>query len=205
MFKVFLYGSKIIHAENDPRFKRIGDRSALRGYRLIFRKYADITKHDGYLVCGAIYEIDQETLKWLDTQEGYPVAYRRIKRIVHQSWLTSSDQTRTHECFVYKMNSVGARMPDREYISLLIPGLREIGHNDPFAYINAAYALTRETRGKNDEHPRTRLVRRNTEYSRSIAITRVAHGLRPICLIDDKVSEAARGNPDLFRYNIPPY
>jgi gamma-glutamylcyclotransferase (GGCT)/AIG2-like uncharacterized protein YtfP len=92
----------------------------LKGYHLVFDKYANIEL--GGKVIGALWEIDAETLDNLDYREGYPGFYQR--KIV-----SVTCNGRQYNAIVYYLadDQTGRQrtMPSEQYINSLLRGYKE--------------------------------------------------------------------------------
>jgi gamma-glutamylcyclotransferase len=88
--KYFAYGSNMDSERMSERTIRFSQRThaILKGYRLDFNKvasrnpqegYANVVKFENGIVEGVLYEIPDSDLSKLDTHEGYPDHYDRIK------------------------------------------------------------------------------------------------------------------------------
>ena len=96
----------------------------LPGFHLTFRQFANVER--GGSVIGAIWQIDQLTLKGLDMREGFPEMYGR------QFCSIQGEDGKTYRAYVYLMNSKYVRMakgypPSRNYIKMLATGYTEFG------------------------------------------------------------------------------
>lgn len=96
----------------------------LRGYRLAFcgGGHADILRHAGGLVQGALYEVRADDIAALDRYEGVPTYYHRI--IVS---VTDSAGGR-QKAQAYKMNSGASDAePSLSYVLTIVCGCRDWG------------------------------------------------------------------------------
>ncbi len=106
----------------------------LEGYHLEFSYFATI--EPGGSMMGVLWEIDSETLRQLDSREGYPHFYdRRVVNVFHE--------TETYGAIVYFMTdrySGNVReQPPQHYVDRLTTGYTEFGI--PLTQIEEALAL----------------------------------------------------------------
>lgn len=91
----------------------------LKGFNLTFNELADIIEAKNEEVLGAIYVISKEELEVLDTLEGYPDLYDRIKVEV------SDERGNTYEALAYTMMEKDLQSPPEHYYNLLLDGYRD--------------------------------------------------------------------------------
>lgn len=93
--------------------------ASLKGYALAFNELADIVENETEEVLGALYVISKEELEILDTLEGYPDLYDRIKVEV------TDKRGSTYEAFAYTMIEKDIQSPPEHYYNLLLDGYRD--------------------------------------------------------------------------------
>lgn len=76
-YPYFAYGSNLYYAQMSDRCpeSKIISPAILEGYKLIFRKVADVTKRKNEHVNGVLYNVTEEDVKRLHKFEGYPFKY----------------------------------------------------------------------------------------------------------------------------------
>ena len=97
--------------------KKVG----LKGFSLTFNELADIVEDENEEVLGAIYVISKEELEILDTLEGYPDLYNRIKVEV------IDEKGNTYEALAYTMTEKGLENPPEHYYKKLLDGYKDWG------------------------------------------------------------------------------
>lgn len=113
----FAYGMNLNHAHMEtacPTAVPIGPRK-IQGYRLVFRRYADIVESaPEHCVWGGCWEIDAAAEEALDRVEGYPVLY---------------DKLIIDGMMVYQMNESGypGMEPSPGYVAKIREGLADFG------------------------------------------------------------------------------
>jgi gamma-glutamylcyclotransferase (GGCT)/AIG2-like uncharacterized protein YtfP len=118
----------------DSHCKPIGA-ATLEGYHLEFEYFATI--EPGGSMQGVLWEIDDETLYYLDNREGYPNYYnRRVVNVFHE--------TETYGAIVYFMTDryISAsvdKSPPQHYVDRLTIGYTQFGI--PLTQIEEALAL----------------------------------------------------------------
>lgn len=132
----FAYGANL----DLRRFRRrcpdsvVLGRALLRNYRLAFTRYdshekggvADIVAEAGAQVWGALYDIDEQSMRALDEYEGAPRAYRR------ETVRVADDRGGEHEAITYVANKTGEFAPSRTYLALIARGARDHGLPDEY-------------------------------------------------------------------------
>ena len=108
----FAYGMNLNHAHMAtacPTAVPIGARK-IQGYRLVFRRYADIVESEEDCVWGGCWEIDAAAEYVLDGIEGYPDLYRKLV---------------IDGMMVYQMNESGypEMEPSPDYVEMIREGL----------------------------------------------------------------------------------
>lgn len=96
----------------------------LSGYHLTFRRFANI--EEGGKCYGVLWEIDQQTLKMLDKQEGFPFCYGR------QFVKVKGIDGETYNAYAYIMSDSYAKIgtgiaPSKSYIKHLVRGYERFG------------------------------------------------------------------------------
>jgi gamma-glutamylcyclotransferase (GGCT)/AIG2-like uncharacterized protein YtfP len=101
--RYFAYGSNLCREQFGRRCPESApiSRATLAGYRLTFRGHghADIVRHRGGIVRGALYEISDRDAAALDRYEGVPTYYHRLMVRVRD------DSGQPVWALAYKMNS----------------------------------------------------------------------------------------------------
>ena len=104
--------------------------ATLPNYKLIFagwsRKWrggtASIKPFQGEKVIGAVYEISERDLRWLDKHEGYPTSYNRLnKRVI------TENGDRIEAITYIKVEQSEEIQPSREYLAIIQQGYKDWG------------------------------------------------------------------------------
>ncbi len=143
----FAYGSNMDAAqmhERCPNARLLG-KASLPGYMLDFRIYspkresgcADIVLVPGEVVWGLLYDVTEKDITSLDTYEGVPQSYRRIRVRVIDA-LGKKYKADAYEV----VQKSPFQKPSQEYLGLLITAAREFSFPD--AYIKRLSSI--ETR-----------------------------------------------------------
>ena len=106
----FAYGSNLNRramAHRCPRAEPL-ERARLDGYRLVFRRFADIVGDPAGVVWGALYRLTPACLRALDKYEDAPRVYRRITVNVIRDEVAC-------EAIAYVMNAGPIAPPDVAY------------------------------------------------------------------------------------------
>ncbi|MBC2581329.1 gamma-glutamylcyclotransferase family protein [Clostridium sp. DJ247] len=116
----FAYGSNLNRLQMK---KRCPDsvplaRVRLKGYKLVFNKYADIIESKEDIVYGAVYKVSNRDIKNLDIYEEYPRLYKKIDIIVED------DEGKSYNAFVYIMNEKGKVKPAESYYNIIVQGYK---------------------------------------------------------------------------------
>lgn len=116
----FAYGSNL----SLRRMKRHAARAVpvgaarLDGYKLVFRRFIDITPDKAGVVWGAVYEITSACERTLDDYEDCPRLYRKIT--------VSVDVGGTRrDAMAYVMNEEGFAPPAIDYFTVVAQGYRD--------------------------------------------------------------------------------
>jgi len=127
----FAYGSNLNHRQMAERCPKAKPVSVLRldGWRLVFKRGADIVRDEGAFVLGALYGITLEDEAALDVHEGYPVTYTQHAVL---------DEEGRERFFFYKKAANTLRMPRGEYLETIRAGYRDWGLD--LASLDAAMA-----------------------------------------------------------------
>ena len=140
----FAYGANTnlyAMAERCPRARRI-DTAILRGYALVFRNVADITRNANGTVSGAVWNITPHCEKALDLYEGFPHLY--TKKTVS---LTLEEETEI-EAMVYVMREESSiEPPSQGYYEVIAQGYRDFG----ISLMQLTSAVERAKRVYNEE------------------------------------------------------
>lgn len=91
----------------------------LKGYKLVFNKYADIIKTERGIVYGAVYEVSDRDIKNLDAYEDYPRLYEKIDVEVEDN------EGKIYKAFVYVMNSKDTIEPKEGYYNIIKEGFKD--------------------------------------------------------------------------------
>jgi gamma-glutamylcyclotransferase (GGCT)/AIG2-like uncharacterized protein YtfP len=116
----FAYGSNL----NLRRMKRHAARAKaigaarLDGYKLVFRRFIDITPDKAGAVWGAVYEITPACERSLDAYENCPALYRKITVRVDVAG-------ELREAMAYVMNEDGFAAPAIDYFTVVAQGYRD--------------------------------------------------------------------------------
>lgn len=116
----FAYGSNL----NLTALKRLAPQArpvgaaVLEGYRLVFRRYCDITPDAKGKVHGAVYEITPACERALDAYEGFPTLYRKVDVAVEI-------QGEKRAAMVYVMNQTDLAPPEVDYFTMVTRGYRD--------------------------------------------------------------------------------
>jgi gamma-glutamylcyclotransferase (GGCT)/AIG2-like uncharacterized protein YtfP len=117
----FAYGSNLnlrAMAHRCPRAKALTV-ARLDGYRLVFRRHADISPDPKGTVWGALFELTPACVRTLDKYEGEGSSvYRKIT-------VTVTDDRGTREAMAYIMNSGQLAPPDVAYYGEIARGYRD--------------------------------------------------------------------------------
>jgi gamma-glutamylcyclotransferase (GGCT)/AIG2-like uncharacterized protein YtfP len=114
----FAYGSNI---NLNQMFKRCPDarvfiQGKLKGYKLMFRRVADIDKCKGREVSGMLYKLSRSDVQSLDLFEGYPTKYTKKTGIIET-------EQGSVKAFWYEMvNKVDTELPSSHYLARIITG-----------------------------------------------------------------------------------
>jgi gamma-glutamylcyclotransferase len=92
----------------------------LHGYRLTFRRVADIVPHAPGVVLGALYDITPACERALDVFEGVPREYRK-------SIVQVETDNGTLEAMAYIMNPAPFAPPEIGYFGIISRGYRDWG------------------------------------------------------------------------------
>lgn len=117
----FAYGSNL----NKVQMKRRCPDSVpitkvkLKCYELVFNRVADIIESEEGIVYGAIYDVSEEDIKYLDRYEGFPRLYKKIEVVVED------DEGNYHKAFVYVMTRKGRGKPLDEYYEIIKQGFMD--------------------------------------------------------------------------------
>ncbi|MEO0302046.1 MAG: gamma-glutamylcyclotransferase family protein [candidate division WOR-3 bacterium] len=127
----FAYGSNLNHKQMKERCpnSKFFKRAYLEGYMFVYDGYspfrkgavANIVPEEKSIVWGAIWEIDEHSLKELDRYEGYPHSYKR--KIVK----VKDDDGNEYEAWVYYREGEKEGIPSREYRKTIFEGAKECG------------------------------------------------------------------------------
>lgn len=116
----FAYGSNLNlrHMKRHaPRAKPVGA-ARLDGYRLVFRRFIDITADKTGVVWGAVYELTPACARRLDEYEECPALYRKITLRVDVAG-------EMKEVMAYVMNDEGLAPPAIAYFTVIAKGYRD--------------------------------------------------------------------------------
>ena len=120
----FAYGSNLNRrqfAARCPGSRPVAP-AVLRGYRLAFRGggHADIVRHRGGVVRGALYSVTARDAEGLDRYEGVPTYYHPITVFV------KDEKGRLRKALAYKMRSdVTDAAPSLSYVLTIVCGCRD--------------------------------------------------------------------------------
>ena len=120
----FAYGSNLDRrrfAARCPGSRPVSS-ATLRGYRLAFRGggHADIVRHRGGVVRGALYSVTSRDAEGLDRYEGVPTYYHPITVFV------KDEKGRLRKALAYKMRSdVTDAAPSLSYVLTIVCGCRD--------------------------------------------------------------------------------
>lgn len=106
-------------AKRCPTAKVFGT-ALLRDYRMVFRRVATIEPCKGSVVPVAIWTIDRDCERSLDSYEGYPLLYRK-------EYIPISVYGVQCEAMVYVMNGGTAALPDERYYRTIEEGYYDVG------------------------------------------------------------------------------
>jgi gamma-glutamylcyclotransferase (GGCT)/AIG2-like uncharacterized protein YtfP len=117
----FAYGSNLnlrAMAHRCPRAKAL-TAARLEGYRLVFRRYADISPDPKGTVWGALFELTPACVRALDKYEDEALGiYRKIT-------VTVTDDHGTRAAMAYVMNAGPLAPPDVAYYGEIARGYRD--------------------------------------------------------------------------------
>jgi len=144
----FAYGSNLDRHRFETRCPESRPVAAaeLRGYRLAFRGngHADILRHRGGVVRGALYSVTARDAAALDYYEGVPAYYHRITVCVKDC------EGRLRRALAYKMRSdVTDATPSLSYVLTIVCGCRD-WRIDPDDEVKAAMVVAQATPGREE-------------------------------------------------------
>jgi gamma-glutamylcyclotransferase (GGCT)/AIG2-like uncharacterized protein YtfP len=133
----FAYGSNMDLAQMQRRCpdSRLIGPAFLNGWRLTFDKnsplwgggIADIVKDENSQVWGLLYEVSEDDLKALDTYEGAPDFYRRVKVTVIDS------EAASHKALAYEVvNKENFTPPSAEYLNIIKSAAEKFNFPDSY-------------------------------------------------------------------------
>ncbi len=136
----FAYGSNL----NLRRMKRTAARAKpvsaarLDGYKLVFRRFVDITPAKNGIVWGAVYEITPACERSLDAYEDFPALYRKITVRVDVAG-------EMKDAMAYVMNEDSFSPPAIAYFTVVAQGYRD-WKLDPAPLTKARIAVMHDQR-----------------------------------------------------------
>lgn len=120
----------------------------LKGWQLLFRKYATIRKRKGYSVPVLVWRITTRDEKNLDRYEGWPDFYAKRTLNVRASSLDGGDLGDI-SAMAYIMTPEAVRLrikiciPDKHYYSVIKAGDESFGFDDKILYEALAESIDR--------------------------------------------------------------
>lgn len=113
----FAYGANVNQRNlkrHAPRAQALG-LARLAGYRLVFKRFADVIKDPGGGVTGVLYEVTPACVLALDRYEDVPALYRKATVKVEYG-------AEAVEAMIYVMNGGAKAPPDLAYYNLIARG-----------------------------------------------------------------------------------
>lgn len=141
----FAYGSNLNlrHVRRHaPGAKPVGV-ARLDGYKLVFRRFIDITPDKSGHVWGAVYDISPACERALDAYEGFPTLYRKITLDVEVSGASGQAMA---QAMAYVMNEDGVAPPEIAYFTAVVQGYRD-WKLDPAPLTKARIAVLHAPKG----------------------------------------------------------
>jgi hypothetical protein len=132
------YGSNLNHdqmAHRCPAAEFVGI-GQLRGYRLVFRRVADIEYAPDSVVPVGLWRVTPDCVRALDAYEGYPRLYGRNKCQIYRG------AGKTTDAFIYFMNREGYEPPSDGYLKSIRDGYIDCGLR--LGYLKEAVRLSEE-------------------------------------------------------------
>lgn len=132
----FAYGSNMNHKQMEDRCSaaRFITKAKLNGYKFVYdgRSYsrkgavANIVEFEDGIAEVAIFEVDDDCIKKLDSYEGYPTSYQR--KIVE----VQGENNQLYQAIVYLRNPLQIGQPSDEYKNALLQGAKDCGLSENY-------------------------------------------------------------------------
>ncbi len=140
----FAYGMNMPR-DRFPHSQWIGA-AVLPSHVLEFHTHADVRPHDGAIVRGSLWTIDDRDLHGLDRQEGYPSYYDRKIVDVYRGWRQGGRPVKAITYFMnrgaFGQKNMNHALPYKSYYDTIAQGFMDCGH-DPKHLIRALEANER--------------------------------------------------------------
>jgi hypothetical protein len=125
------------------------DRATLPGFRLVFRRVADVTFDPGHEVPVGLWSVTRKCVRSLDRYEGFPNKYgRRFVQVF--------TDTGPIWAFAYSMRDTRIAPPTKEYFNTILAGYRDFDLPTETLISAAEHAITSRSHAADACFPSTR-------------------------------------------------